>query len=638
MVTSCPLTANLQVVDQQVRELCRFASDQPFTLKWIDEEQDPIVISSDMELKEAFRLHELNKEWQLTVLVFDGVPSEPGKPCPGEDINMYRRGAKRWKKKFYLSHSHQFAARRFNRNAICAYCKERIWGLGQQGFKCINCHLLLHRRCQGGIRHKCGEAFVRPTYQNMRTISTYPTGSAPVVWDNTNNGNRPTSVFTDYSTGVNNTLPSRPPVTIQSYKEDESRTTKQERIISLGERESNLISDKVPPTTSNVKNNNLKSGSDNSTNETGGIRSGDGTSFPIMITTNKDGAKSIPIVEQRITDIPDIPITSGRVGLHDFTLLKVIGRGSYAKVFQVEHKPTNRIYAMKVIKKETILDEEDIDWVQTEKHVFECATNHPFLVGLHSCFQTRSRLFFVIEFVNGGDLMFYMQRNLRLAEDYARFYAAEICIALNFLHERGIIYRDLKLDNVLMDSEGHIKLTDYGMCKEGIVGDMTTTTFCGTPNYIAPEILKGESYSFSVGQSANPDQNTEDYLFQIILTRPIRFPRSISVRATNILSGFLKKVPTERLGCAPDSSFADIMNHAFFAPIDWIALEQKQVPPPYRPTCGGDRDLIHFDPAFTDEPVVLTPDNEAMISRIDQTEFDGFEYVNPLLMSLDEQV
>ncbi|VDP38471.1 unnamed protein product [Schistosoma curassoni] len=253
-----------------------------------------------------------------------------------------------------------------------------------------------------------------------------------------------------------------------------------------------------------------------------------------------------------------------------------------------------------------------------------------------------------------------MQRNLRLAEDYARFYAAEICIALNFLHERGIIYRDLKLDNVLMDSEGHIKLTDYGMCKEGIIGDMTTTTFCGTPNYIAPEILKGESYSFSVdwwalgvlmfemlagrspwegvGQSANPDQNTEDYLFQIILSRPIRFPRSISVRATSILNAFLQKVPTERLGCAPNSSFGDIMEHGFFKPIDWVALERKEVHPPYRPTCGGDRDLIHFDPAFTDEPVVLTPDNEAVMSRMDQTEFDGFEYVNPLLMSLDEQV
>ncbi|VDO09782.1 unnamed protein product [Rodentolepis nana] len=160
-----------------------------------------------------------------------------------------------------------------------------------------------------------------------------------------------------------------------------------------------------------------------------------------------------------------------------------------------------------------------------------------------------------------------MQRQCRLPEDHAKFYAAEICIAMNFLHERQIVYRDLKLDNVLMDLEGHIKLTDYGMCKEGISDTNLTSTFCGTPNYIAPEILRGESYSFSVdwwalgvlmfemvsgrspwegiGSSNNPDQNTEDYLFQVILTKPIRYPRSISVKASNILQRFLNKVKIE---------------------------------------------------------------------------------------------
>lgn len=123
--------------------------------------------------------------------------------------------------------------------------------------------------------------------------------------------------------------------------------------------------------------------------------------------------------------------------LNDFELIKVIGRGSYAKVLMVELKRTKRIYAMKVIKKSLVTDDEDIDWVQTEKHVFETASNHPFLVGLHSCFQTPSRLFFVIEFVRGGDLMFHMQRQRRLEEKDARFYAAEISLALNFLHEKG---------------------------------------------------------------------------------------------------------------------------------------------------------------------------------------------------------
>lgn len=154
---------------------------------------------------------------------------------------------------------------------------------------------------------------------------------------------------------------------------------------------------------------------------------------------------------------------SKQIGLENFDLIKVIGRGSYAKVFLVEYKKTKKCYAMKVIKKSICDDDEDIDWVQTEKHVFEQATNHPFLVGLHSCFQTESRLFFVIEYLCGGDLMYHMQKKRRLPEDHARFYSAEICIALGFLHSKGIIYRDLKLDNVLLDIEGHVKLTDYGM-------------------------------------------------------------------------------------------------------------------------------------------------------------------------------
>lgn len=156
----------------------------------------------------------------------------------------------------------------------------------------------------------------------------------------------------------------------------------------------------------------------------------------------------------------------------------------------------------------------------------------------------------------------------------------------------GIIYRDLKLDNVLLDHEGHVKLTDYGMCKEGVREGDTTATFCGTPNYIAPEILRGEDYGFSVdwwalgvllyemlagrspfdiaGASENPDQNTEDYLFQVILQKTIRIPRSLSVKAGAVLKGFLCKDPAERLGCGRGpSAFQDIVHHPFFKAIDW---------------------------------------------------------------------
>uniref|UniRef100_A0A0R3VTT5 protein kinase C n=1 Tax=Taenia asiatica TaxID=60517 RepID=A0A0R3VTT5_TAEAS len=543
-----------------VQGLYHLTAEAVLTMKWIDDEGDPCMLTSDAELKEAIRLYEINKEPFLAIHVFNGAPSDPGMPCPGEDFKMYRRGAKRWNKKFYHLKGHNFLARRFNKNAVCSYCGDRIWGLGQQGYKCNACKLLIHKRCAPSVDFYCGE--VPPAHEVVR----------------------------------------QRPVTVSGAGTEEM-----------------LVSDGIP-------NNAFLSSSREMGRGTASERKG----------------KQLTKVEEDGVVIPQIPVKSEQVCLDHFKLLRVIGRGSYAKVFQVEYKPTSKIYAMKVIKKEIITDEEDIDWVQTEKHVFEIASNHPFL------------------FINGGDLMYHMQRQCRLHEDHAKFYAAEICIAMNFLHERQIVYRDLKLDNVLMDLEGHIKLTDYGMCKEGISETNLTSTFCGTPNYIAPEILRSESYSFSVdwwalgvlmfemvsgrspwegiGSSNNPDQNTEEYLFQVILTKPIRYPRSISVKASNILQRFLNKDPTERLGCAPNSNFADIQNQPFFASIDWVALEQKRVQPPYRPEATDDYNLIHFDPTFTNERVCLTPDDPEVIRAIDQSEFDGFEYLNPLLIKTAETV
>lgn len=544
----------------EIKDICKFDDVQPFTVKWLDEEGDPCTISSQIELNEAIRLYEVNKDSELNIHVFPNVPAKPGLPCVGEDRNMYRRGARRYRK-LYKVNGHLYQAKRFSRRAVCAYCKDRIWGLGRQGFKCINCRVTVHKRCHKLYIPECG-----------------------------------------------------------AVEETDENAAKSAQKSALNEAKS----------------------------ANGDSKARGKQSLPVEY-----GKETAKVEATGVTD-------SNQLNLDHFQLLRVIGRGSYAKVLQVEHKKTRRIYAMKVIKKELVNDDEDIDWVQTEKHVFEAATNYPFLVGLHSCFQTASRLFFVIEFVNGGDLMFHMQRQRRLPEEHARFYAAEICLALNFLHQRGIVYRDLKLDNVLLDAEGHIKLTDYGMCKEGLLPGLTTGTFCGTPNYIAPEILRGEEYDFSVdwwalgvlmyemlagrspfdavGNADNPDQNTEDYLFQIILEKPIRIPRSLSVKAASLLKGFLNKAPAERLGCHAKTGFHDIQSHPFFRNIDWEQLEQKQIVPPYKPHIRNERDLEHFDPAFTNEPVQLTPDDMKAISTIDQSEFDGFEYVNPLLMSMEDCV
>ncbi|XP_071525049.1 atypical protein kinase C isoform X3 [Panulirus ornatus] len=583
-ITYIPPALEVEALEHEIRAICKFDPTQVFTVKWVDEEGDPCTISSQQELDEALRLYDLNKDSELAIhgkqtcgwcqtnagQVFPNVP-EPGMPCQGEDRSIYRRGARRWRK-LYKVNGHIFQAKRFNRRAFCEFCKDRIWGLGRQGFKCTQCKLLVHKKCHKLQKVPCNADLDTST----DTLASHDSSTLP----------RP---------GTNGRM------AMQEF---------------AGE-----ISDP-------------------------GI------------------TEETPVEMPAITGQSSEPLSpagqAGQYCLEDFELIRVIGRGSYAKVLMVELKKTKRIYAMKVIKKTLVTDDEDIDWVQTEKHVFETASNHPFLVGLHSCFQTPSRLFFVIEFVRGGDLMFHMQRQRRLPEEHARFYAAEICLALNFLHEKGIIYRDLKLDNVLLDHEGHIKLTDYGMCKEGIRPGDTTSTFCGTPNYIAPEILQGVEYSFSVdwwalgvllyemlagkspfdivGASDNPDCNTEDFLFQVILERPIRIPRSLSVKAASILKGFLNKNPVDRLGCHPETGFTDIITHPFFKTIIWEMLEQRQVPPPYRPRLESDRDLANFPPEFTDEPIQLTPDDARAIENIDQSEFEGFEYVNPLLMSMEDCV
>ncbi len=228
-----------------------------------------------------------------------------------------------------------------------------------------------------------------------------------------------------------------------------------------------------------------------------------------------------------------------------------------------------------------------------------------------------------------------------------------------YFNFEGIIYRDLKLDNVLLDMDGHVKLTDYGMCKEGLTKGEKTSTFCGTPNYIAPEMLRGEDYDFSVdwwalgvlmfemmagrspfelneNPSENPDLNTEDHLFQVILEKPIRIPRSLSLKAASVLKGFLQKIPTERLGAI--DGIKEIQQHPYYKQIEWSLLEQKLIQPPYKPQVTSERDLANIDELFTKEAVVLTIESPTTLARIQQNEFEGFEYINPLILSDELQV
>lgn len=210
---------------------------------------------------------------------------------------------------------------------------------------------------------------------------------------------------------------------------------------------------------------------------------------PEPIASSPTSSSGVPVPQKKPLPSATDPGTGMRIGLDHFNFLAVLGKGNFGKVMLAETKRSRKLYAIKVLKKEFIIENDEVESIRSEKRVFLIANRerHPFLTNLHACFQTETRVYFVMEYISGGDLMLHIQRG-QFGTKRAQFYAAEVCLALKYFHENGVIYRDLKLDNILLTLDGHIKIADYGLCKEDMWYGSTTSTFCGTPEFMAPEV------------------------------------------------------------------------------------------------------------------------------------------------------
>nr|XP_002817619.4 ribosomal protein S6 kinase alpha-2 isoform X3 [Pongo abelii] len=295
-----------------------------------------------------------------------------------------------------------------------------------------------------------------------------------------------------------------------------------------------------------------------------------------------------------------------------FELLKVLGQGSYGKVFlvrKVKGSDAGQLYAMKVLKKATLKVRDRVR-SKMERDIL-AEVNHPFIVKLHYAFQTEGKLYLILDFLRGGDLFTRLSKEVMFTEEDVKFYLAELALALDHLHSLGIIYRDLKPENILLDEEGHIKITDFGLSKEAIDHDKRAYSFCGTIEYMAPEVVnrRGHTQSadwwsfgvlmFEMLTGSLPFQGKDrKETMALILKAKLGMPQFLSGEAQSLLRALFKRNPCNRLGAGIDG-VEEIKRHPFFVTIDWNMLYRKEIKPPFKPAVGRPEDTFHFDPEFT---------------------------------------
>lgn len=343
----------------------------------------------------------------------------------------------------------------------------------------------------------------------------------------------------------------------------------------------------------------------------------------------------------------------GRVDMSSFDLLKVLGTGAYGKVFLVRKrggKDDGRLYAMKVLKKATIVQKKKTtEHTKTERQVLEAVRRCPFLVTLHYAFQTDAKLHLILDYVSGGELFTHLYQREHFTESQVKIYIGEIILALEHLHKLGIIYRDIKLENILLDAQGHIVLTDFGLSKEFLPHEteQRAYSFCGTIEYMAPEVVRGGTTGhdiavdwWSVGvltyellTGASPftvegERNTQQEISRRILRTTPPIPDDLSPHVSDFIAKLLVKDPRKRLGGGMEDA-EELKRHPFFSDLDWEALARKEISAPFVPKISGELDVSNFSEEFTkmiptDSPAIIPPNFDKI--------FKGYSYVAPSVL------
>lgn len=376
--------------------------------------------------------------------------------------------------------------------------------------------------------------------------------------------------------------------------------------------------------------------------ETSNVAEGDGNKTALA-SKSSDG-DLVAHGAQKATDYSNF---SQKLKIDDFDLLKVLGKGSFGKVMLVKKKDDKMgtLYALKTLRKAALVKRNQLAHTSTERKILQ-NIHCPFLVHLVYAFQTTDKLYMVLDYMAGGELFFWLKKDRRFSETRARLYSAEITLALEALHTEDIIYRDLKPENILLDATGHIRLTDFGLAKSNITGygaDGGTKTFCGTPEYLAPEILENKGHGKGVdwwamgtllfemltGLPPFYDTNVQR-MYHKILHEPLRFPKGEGRQLTEDARDFLKGLLERRTDCrtCAQSGAAELKRSRFYSCLDFDKVTQKKVPAEFiPPTSTSQDDVRNFDKEFTSEPAVDSMVVSHMSKTMqEKTSFQGFTY------------